>query len=579
MAEVTVPQALPLVTVPGVELMHTGTWPISTGVATFTSADLHNAVAAQDCPAVHRPVLKLGHQEPNPDSETRLRWDGEPAIGYIANPGVVEGGRTLVGDYTGMPGWMTPEVLASAYPQRSIEAEYDHVCQLGHVHPFVITAVALLGTTPPGIGTLQSLQDVAALYGVAASAPEPAATALLGAAGTPVTITVHAAREAPVPNPHPAEVRAGVTTEDVRRAFYGSDYGRSWDVWITEMQLGPEIQIIAVDDATGTLSRVPVQISDGDGEDAVSFGEPIKVVVRYEDAPTGVAAVAAASARPAAVRYASRRESRPDAPPHADNTGALPSGVSVAHNASGQSEPVLTADQWRQVAEQTPVVPPSTGQPAEAATQNPPAAPADGSITTQEGEPVDQALLRQALGLSPEASDDDVRNKLAEHGMTGLDLANAEVVDETGDDDTDTGDGTDTEADDTNNPDSQSEVEAPAGQTPQAAALPPGIVTIDEATLADLRAKAEQGVAARAQQRREERDRVLNDAVRAGKFPPARRAHWETYWERDEDGAKQALASLAPGLVPVADIGEPGSERDLPTGADDDYDRLFSKGA
>ncbi len=114
---------------------------------------------------------------------------------------------------------------------------------------------------------------------------------------------------------------------------------------------------------------------------------------------------------------------------------------------------------------------------------------------------------------------------------------------------------------------------APAPE-PVGASLPPGTVAIDEATLAELRERAEQGVAARTQQLTEARDRAIGDAIAAGKIPPARRAHWEQAWAADPDGTKATLASLAPGLVPLEDIGEPGGdEADL----DAEFDRLHSR--
>jgi hypothetical protein len=67
-----------------------------------------------------------------------------------------------------VPEWLG-EVMASAYPNRSIEGYRDYQCQQGHTHPFAITGLALLGVTPPGVGTLSSLEDIAALYDVAAA--------------------------------------------------------------------------------------------------------------------------------------------------------------------------------------------------------------------------------------------------------------------------------------------------------------------------------------------------------------------------------------------------------------------------
>lgn len=285
----TVPQAPPLANIPGIELIQTGEWDISTGTWTVTTEDISAAVAALDCPAVRRPVIKLGHTDP--------RFDGEPAVGWVDNVAASDNGQTLVGDYVGLPSWLA-DVIASAYPDRSIEGQHDYRCQIGHTHPFVLTAVALLGVTAPGIGTLASLQDVAGLYGVAATD---------SLRGTPVAVTVHANRGDRMPNPRPTQVAAGVTTEDVRRKYYAD---APWSVWITEMQLDP-MQLITSDDATGTLARVPVVIGTGDGEDAVTFGTPVPVVVRYEDVPASADTAAAAPSPDGVIRFATRAESRP----------------------------------------------------------------------------------------------------------------------------------------------------------------------------------------------------------------------------------------------------------------------------
>lgn len=634
-AEITVATAPPLITVPAVELMHTGQWPISTGIANFTTGDLQQAVAALACPAVRRPVLKLGHSEPDPD-EAGMRWDGEPAVGYITNMATVDGGQTLIGDYAGMPSWLGGEVLASAYPDRSIEGQYDFRCQIGHTHPFVITAVALLGVVPPGIGTLQSLQDVAALYGVTEPAEQIAVAASAALDGGPqFTVTVHAARqEAPMPNPSPAQVRAGVTTDDVRRAFYTSDYGKSWDIWICEIQLGPALQIIAIDDSTGKLQRVPITVGEGDGEDAVEFAEPVPVVVRYEDAQV------AASAGRQVVAYASRDESRPGQRVRAETVsdtawsdftaadydidqwrnaclidtgegsedsksrykvpvrepdGTLNrNGVHAAAGSRGISAVKGISDDVREKAAKKLVSlykneleedPPesllelagmdtstsaaATVRPAQKDTPPPVRA---GGTTRKEGAAMDAAKLREALGLSPEASDDEVRSALAEQGVTPAQPTEDPAPEPGGD--------PEPEGEPTQQPEPGTEPEGEPSNEPttqqasvKSGTLPPGTVAIDEDTLKQLKREAKEGVAARAQQKREERDRTIGDAIKAGKFPPARREHWEAYWERDEEGAKAAIGDLAEGLVPVEDMGEPGGE---PTDSYDEFDRLFT---
>ncbi|MBF6411210.1 hypothetical protein IU439_29655 [Nocardia farcinica] len=298
--------------------MHAGTWEASTGTHTFTADDFAFAVAALDCPAVRRPVIKLGHTDP--------RFDGEPAVGWVDNLATTSGGRCLVGDLVGMPGWLaTPDesghtVIASAYPSRSIEGQWDYRCALGHVHPFVLTGLALLGITEPAIGTLASLQDVGALFGVAAAAPHTG--------GTPVTVHL---KGTIMPNPKALTVAAGVTTEDVRRKFYDT---APWSQWIEEFHLEP-LQLIVLDDNTGTRERVPVIVDPaGDGTEGVSFGTAVPVVVRYEDAVTADPAAAADEATEVAasskvLRYASRAESRPGRPAAASTPAAAADGATT----------------------------------------------------------------------------------------------------------------------------------------------------------------------------------------------------------------------------------------------------------
>lgn len=162
---------------------------------------------------------------------------------------------------------------------------------------------------------------------------------------------------------------------------------------------------------------------------------------------------------------------------------------------------------------------------------------------------MDAALLRQALGLSPEATDDEVRQALTDQAVTPA---------------------TEPEGD----PEPEATPEGAPAELVSASQLPAGTVAIDEATLAALRSDAEDGRAARQQQLTEARDTAISAAIGQGKIPPARRAHWEAAWKADPEGAKATLASLAPGLVPLADNGAPGGEE---TGdpLDAEIDRLF----
>lgn len=592
MADVTVPEPLPLATIPGVELVRAGQWDISTGRITFTRDDLAAAVAALDCPAIRRPVLKLGHDEPDP--ENGKRWDGEPAIGYIDAMALADEGLTIVGDYVGMPGWLGT-VMASAYPDRSIECYWDWPCQLGHVHPFVISAVALLGVVRPGVGTLQSLQDVAALYGVAAADD--------AGRGEPVTLTIRAAKEPVMPNPRPKKVAAGVTSEDVRRAYYDD---APWPEWICEMQLNP-LQLIIVDDNSGKYYRVPVTV---DGEDEFTFGDKVEVKIRYEDVPAAAAKTAAA-----AIVFASRAESRPGTAkaavsdtawsefsksdydvaqwhraclvhthdgaaedkgdcklPVKEPSGTLNrNGVHAAAQRIGQLKGV-DADTKKAAAKKLVALyrnqlkedPPDSllelaGESSSNASKAPPVTAAGPNGDQKEGAGMDPAKLREALGLSPEATDEQVRETLADSGVT---RAPGEPPD-------------DPPEDPETDPADPEPLIPPPPEPQQPAGLPEGVVTIDAAALGELRKQAADGAAARRQQQTEARDAAIKAAIGQGKIPPARREHWERLWNSDPDGTKSTLASLAAGTVPLEDVGAPGAAED--TSADNEFDRLFRR--
>jgi hypothetical protein len=159
---------------PGVELVNVGSWQLLSGSWNPNPKDILAAVEAAQCPAVRRPKLKLGHLDPRFNTPDDPTLDGTPSLGWYDNLRASEDGNTLIGDQVALP-WLNA-VQAAAYPDRSIEGKYNKRCALGHVHPFVIEAVSLLGETPPGIPTLKSitsLEDLPAALGVAAAGDEP----------------------------------------------------------------------------------------------------------------------------------------------------------------------------------------------------------------------------------------------------------------------------------------------------------------------------------------------------------------------------------------------------------------------
>lgn len=153
-------------TIRAVELINVGEWDASTGPFIVTPAALEAAVAAHRAGVLRKPVLKVGHHDPRFNDDA---FDGEPALGYVDNLRIVNGGRTLLGDYVNVPTQLAA-LIPYAYPDRSIEGLQNYTAADGTTYALVLTGLALLGATDPAIATLQSLQDVGALYGVAAKA-------------------------------------------------------------------------------------------------------------------------------------------------------------------------------------------------------------------------------------------------------------------------------------------------------------------------------------------------------------------------------------------------------------------------
>jgi hypothetical protein len=588
----------PLVTMPNVEIVAAGTWALSSGEATFTRDDLTAAVEAAQCPAVGSPVIKIGHVDP--------RFDGEPAVGHVTNLALSSQGNKLSGDLAGMPGWLGA-ICSSAFPSRSIEGCYDFRCQVGHVHPFVITALALLGVTPPGVGVLGTLNDVAALYGVTA------------AAGTGDTWTLKGAAMA-------SPVQASVTIEDVRRAYY-AQAGTSLTNWITEMQLDPP-QLIVCDDATDSVYRVPVTIAK-DG--SVGFGDPVQVKVEYQD-------VAASRKTGQAVVFASLEESRAgvtaasgwDAQQQVGNLGddpsaaqlkgmfaipgdtksdsklphhdasdgkvgaANPAGCSAAigaiNGAHGGMTGVSAADQKaayahlaKHLTDAGQEAPEYSGPSASAGPQVDAAGnhgaydgshahphPAFGSqggdaTHTHEHTHAGDAGHDHHMAQDPAAAGTDKK------GTSKVDLTSEHITSlraslGLGDNDELTPDLLVSAA-------GKLKDRADAKVTANARSLPPGVIAVEREAWDGLNKRVEDGEAYRQRQAVKERDTIIASAIREGKFTVARADHWKRLWDADPDGTRQVLAGLQKNVVPVGDIGAVGGSN--PDDPDDEYKALF----
>jgi hypothetical protein len=156
---------------------------------------------------------------------------------------------------------------------------------------------------------------------------------------------------------------------------------------------------------------------------------------------------------------------------------------------------------------------------------------------------MDPKEIRKRLGLSEDASDEQVRDSLralnaavGEEPEPEPEPAPAEPGDEPA-------------AEPTEEPE-----EEPVA-TVAASALPPGTVLIDEATLAELRASGSAAMELVNERAQDRREALVNAAIGDGRIPPARKDHWLGYLANDPNGGADALAALSPGLVPVAERG------------------------
>lgn len=157
--------AAELVTVPGVPLVKVGNWPAVTGPASITAEKIRSMVAASQQSWWDGAPVKPGHF----DKRFKAARDGDPALGWAQNLRIEtdsDGGEVLVGDYVDVPS-KAVHLLKSAYKNRSIEWREDEVGPDGKTYPAVLTGVAVLGATPPGVtglGRIEALDDVLELF-------------------------------------------------------------------------------------------------------------------------------------------------------------------------------------------------------------------------------------------------------------------------------------------------------------------------------------------------------------------------------------------------------------------------------
>jgi ATP-dependent protease ClpP protease subunit len=172
---------------------------------------------------------------------------------------------------------------------------------------------------------------------------------------------------------------------------------------------------------------------------------------------------------------------------------------------------------------------------------------ADGPTNNRKVSTMDAVMLREALNLPADATDDDVRAALSSGGVTPA--------------------ATPPPAN-TTDPVDASKLAEMAEQT--------GAVLVDQGLLRQLRESAVKGEQAYDSMRRQERDGILSQAVKDGKFPVSAAGNWSKLWDADPEGTRKAISNLARNVIPVMSAGYAQSMDDI-SETDLAYNGLYGK--
>lgn len=426
------------------------------------------------------------------------RFDGQPAFGRVINLRLTNNGQTLVGDIAGLPGWLTtPDdngniALSSAFPRRSIEGAFDYSTQTGNKWGFVLTGLALLGDAYPAINTLE---DIAAAYGDTPPRLIPVEDVEELAASDGSALFRARKMEDTMPNwlRRNQESTEVAAAGPVKAAQSVDDIRRAYYDSLDAGQMWWWVREVRVD---------PLELIVDDDQGGL-YQVPVSVTgdtVSFGE-PTKVKVEYVAAAQPGQLVAATYR--RPDRP--AASEAGYSDDKHSTHDADDHQEDNHGGDMPKLTKEALAAL----GLPEDAD---------------------EDAINAAILQLNPQGSDD---------GEGGDDEIPEDLDDQ--------GAG----ADVPNEPAAAPEGEQPATQ----AQVPSGMVLIDEATLTELREGAVAAGQLMKDREKERRDALLDSAVKAGKFPKARRGHYEKLMAADPSGTAKLIEELAPGVVPVEETG------------------------
>jgi hypothetical protein len=283
-----------LVTLPGVPIVRTGTYDLSSGTTTFSEEDIASAVEAfANDPAIKAPRIKIASLEKALGLDPNDHG-GEPAFGWADNLTASVNGQELLADLH-VPQWIA-DAMEYAYPALSIEGTPPGwISATGRQYDLVITAVALLGVHWPGITTLDDFREI-----LAGGPP-------LAEAENAVVIAAAAPRLRTASLDADIVVRRFIDALDTDGLSLPDEIDNAWDVWPRTMRFDdtgkPYLKV--TDEASGVLYRVDIMVTGSE----VTFGEFVEVVEQD-------VAVAAMAHRPAPVvmAWSSRDEVRASSP-------------------------------------------------------------------------------------------------------------------------------------------------------------------------------------------------------------------------------------------------------------------------
>src|SRR6266542_571562 len=162
---------------------------------------------------------------------------------------------------------------------------------------------------------------------------------------------------------------------------------------------------------------------------------------------------------------------------------------------------------------------------------------------------VDAAKIREALGLASDAPDTEVTAALA---AAGLGQAGPPA-----------------------NPPGDQNEPAPPVVKPNGA-VPAGMRLVSDSAWEQMQNTIKRLEAREARREREERDQVVAQAVRDGKFTPAQRDHFAKLWDADPEGTRTLIASLQKNTaLAVAELGHGGDVTSDEAAEDAMFDNLF----